>query len=92
MALTRLNDARKFTEGGVFVKALYTYNAAYSGRINNFEVTVIADDVVESPTDEQIRAAADAKASTLYNTWTSALDADPVVESLVTGQAGEVIP
>ncbi len=91
MALQRMDAYRKFEVDGAITRALVYYVGDYSGRSANWEVEVLAEDLPESPTDEQVCAAADADATALYDAWVDIIDAETVVETEVSGVAAVVV-
>lgn len=96
MALERLDACRKFLDGGDYQKTLVYYAGDYSGKTSSWEVTCDASEVLDAaiptaPTDAEVHVVADAKATTVFNAWTAAIDAETVTEELLTGQAGTVL-
>ena len=97
MALNRSDSCRHFKDNNGFIKCLCYYSASYSGKTNGWEIVVMRADLPAgqqaAPTNAQVQAVADPKATTLYNAWKTSVDAEVASglgETSMSGQAGQV--
>lgn len=81
---------------GVFVRCLAYYAAAYAGKSQAWEVSTLPTDLPlaqqANPTDTQVSAISDPKATTLYNSWVTGLASSAAPEVAHTGMATVVVP
>lgn len=91
MALIRNDSCKHYMDGTDFHKCLMVYTGTHNTYMQVWEVEVLASDLPGNtdPTDAEIQAVADPRATDLYNTWTAALG--DITESSHSGQAGTVI-
>lgn len=93
MALSRCADAKKFTQDGDLIYALFCYTATYLGQTNKFQVQVNGTELSASPSDTDMQNAADVKAQAVYSAWMAGVDlgAAAVSENIIASE-GSVIP
>ncbi len=86
MALSRLDNPKKYLSGSDLVYAVFGYQATYLDRTNSFSVQIVPSDVPASPTDQDMITAADAKAMAIHSAWTAGIDAEGAPTTEVTIQ------
>jgi len=93
MALNRQDTISYMAKAGAFTSALVRYNATYAGKTNTIAITVLNTDLPgnATPSDAQVLAVADPKATLAYNNWKLALDRMGATATPHSGHAGTIV-
>lgn len=94
MALKRRDACQHAEKNGAFVSCSLYYDADFNEQKTMFRVNVLATDLVgvQSPTDQQVQAVADPKATALYNEWKYRIESASAVTTVHRGQSATVVP